>query len=64
MLLVDREIAALGSGLLEDFSAECVTNIGYDLRAEQFIADGQTAAKAVLEPGESVFVGTKENKTA
>ena len=60
MLLVDREIAALGSGLLEDFSAECVTNIGYDLRAEQFIADGQTAAKAVLAPGESVFVGTKE----
>lgn len=60
MMLVDREITALGPGLIEDFSAECVTNIGYDLRAEQFIVNGQTAASAVLEPGESVFVGTKE----
>ena len=45
---------------MEDFSAECVTNIGYDLRAEQFIVNGQAAASAVLEPGESVFVGSRE----
>ena len=60
MMLVDKELTALGSELMEDFSAECVTNIGYDLRAEQFIVNGQAAASAVLEPGESVFVGSKE----
>ena len=35
MVLTDREITArAANGLLEEYDPDCITNIGYDLRAD------------------------------
>lgn len=38
----------------------CVTNIGYDLRAQSFILSGRSLPSCQLNPGESVFVQSVE----
>lgn len=62
MVLTDREITArAANGLLEEYDPDCITNIGYDLRADHFVSEGKKHAHMKLRHGESAFVGTKEN---
>lgn len=63
MLLTDRDIAQLirDSQLIENADNGNITNIGYDLTAEYFAAGGEKVDTVSLMPGESVFVGAKEN---
>lgn len=58
MILVDREIERLtkNGGLLDSYDPDCLTNIGYDLRAKYFAIDGEKKTSAYLKPGESAFV--------
>ena len=69
MLLVDQEIQIfLRNGTLPDQGQtaiyngvpECVTNIGYDLRAKSFARAGHEEDSCELQPGESVFVTSEE----
>lgn len=69
MLLVDKDIRTfLMNGEVEDKTQtfikngneECVTPIGYDLRAEIFTRDEKKVETYELQPGESVFVQSKE----
>lgn len=70
MLLVDKDIKLfLTNGTTDgrDQTAiyngieECVTNIGYDLRADFFVkADDKQVSSCILEPGESAVVSSKE----
>lgn len=58
MVLVDREIRARvdSANLIDSYDEECLTNIGYDLRAKQFTVDGEMKTSVTLGPGESTFV--------
>lgn len=70
MILVDKEIKVfLANGQIGNTdnqtaifegSEDCVTNIGYDLRAKGFVKDGDLLTHYDLEPGESVFVESVE----
>lgn len=70
MILVDKEIQAfLYNGKLDDPQGQtairngqedCITNIGYDLRACGFIRDETLLETYDLEPGESIFVESEE----
>lgn len=74
MLLVDKDICGLlahgtvpfpESGApkqtyIEHGSEGCVTNIGYDLRAESFFVNGKAESSCELAPGESAFVTSQE----
>ena len=62
MILVDKEISALAEGgeLLDGFDRNCVTNTGYDLRAEYFAVGDKTETNAFLQPGESAFVASSD----
>ena len=69
MLLVDQEIQIfLRNGTLPDQGQtaiyngvpECVTNIGYDLRAKSFAQAGHEEDSCELQPGESVFVTSEK----
>lgn len=70
MILVDKEIKVfLSNGqicdnenqtAIFDGTEDCITNIGYDLRARGFIKDGEILTHYDLEPGESVFVESFE----
>jgi len=70
MVLVDNEIKTfLINGTIEetdqtyikDGDNSCITNIGYDLRAEYFVKDKSIQAEEYeLLPGESIFVQTRE----
>ena len=45
MVLTDREITArAANGLLEEYDPDCITNIGYDLRADHFVSEGKKHA--------------------
>ena len=69
-LLVDRDIRKLlahshaeeelAAPYIENGIEECITNIGYDLRADHFMRDNKVLTECLLEPGESVFVSSKE----
>ena len=65
MTLVDREIAALVSekGIIEHYMPECLTNIGYDLRAKNFTQNAENNAMQTvqLNPGDSAFVAAEED---
>lgn len=58
MILVDREIKKLAeqTDLLESYDENCVTNIGYDLRAKYFVVGKEKKESIYLGPGESAFV--------
>ncbi len=43
-----------------DGDDECVTNIGYDLRASGFVAEGKEKPEYELNPGETVFMKSVE----
>lgn len=74
MILVDKDIKELikiGSFASGDGSPQkqtaiyggddsCVTNIGYDLRAESFSYHGKMVEMVELQPGESAFVKSQE----
>lgn len=70
MILVDKDIKTfLHNGTLQDPQGQtaiyngledCITNIGYDLRASGFIHNGTLVDSYDLEPGDSVFVETEE----
>lgn len=64
MILVDHDLSKLiaDSGIIQSdtFSPDCVTNIGYDLRAKAFYDDGGEHTSKVLAPGESVMVSAEE----
>lgn len=57
MILVDREIKSLAeqTNLLESYDENCVTNIGYDLRAKYFVTGNEKKESLYLQPGESAF---------
>ncbi len=69
-LLVDKDIRnllAYGHAekelkipYIEHGIEECITNIGYDLRADHFMRDNKVLTECLLEPGESVFVSSQE----
>lgn len=62
-VLVDHEInnLAQNNDLIEHYNESCLTNIGYDLRADIF-TDGNKSVKEIsLQPGESTFVQTIES---
>lgn len=71
MLYVDRELKeSVRNGFagetqktaIENGSESCVTNIGYDLVTERLFKEtGKPLDSYTLEPGESVFVETKEH---
>lgn len=58
MILVDREIKNLAKSpdFLESYDENCVTNVGYDLRAKYFVVGKEKKESACLQPGESAFV--------
>lgn len=69
MLLVDSEIKIfLSNGehtetnqtSIKNGDESCITNIGYDLRADCFAKDGKLVESCELQPGESVFTQSKE----
>lgn len=69
MLLVDNEIKTfLSNGELTDTNQtsikdgdeSCITNIGYDLRADRFAKDGELVESCELQPGESAFIQSRE----
>ena len=70
MILVDKDIKVfLSNGQIGntdnqtaifDGSGDCVTNIGYDLRTNGFVKDGDLLSSYDLEPGESVFAESIE----
>ena len=69
MLLVDSEIKTfVTNGKLGqtnqtsiiDGDASCITNIGYDLRADRFAREKKLVESCELQPGESSFVQSKE----
>lgn len=62
MVLTDRQIADRAEqGLLEHYDPSCITNIGYDLRAEYFVFGDKKVSHTSLKHGESAFVATTEN---
>ncbi len=63
MVLTDREIHNWISkhDLIENHEPDCLTSIGYDLRADHFVSREALTSHVTLKSGESVFVGTKEN---
>ena len=62
MVLTDHQIAVqAGNGLLEHYDPSCITNIGYDLRAEYFVSENKKLSHISLKHGESAFVATQEN---
>ena len=62
MVLTDHQIAVqAGNGLLEHYDPSCITNIGYDLRAEYFVSENKKVSRISLKHGESAFVATQEN---
>ena len=60
MVLIDREIKQLAGTVIQGFDEESVINIGYDLTAKAFHENGTNKSQVFLEPGESVFVSSKE----
>lgn len=58
MVLVDREIRKLAESpdFLESYDENCVTNVGYDLRAKYFVTGREKKESVYLQPGESAFV--------
>lgn len=63
MILVDQEVRDLCLGhdkMLEPYEESCLTCVGYDLRAESFIMNGEEVAAVDLQPGAAVMVGTVE----
>lgn len=69
MILVDKELrtfllngdtGAPGKTAIFGGDESCITNIGYDLRANAFYRDGKRADACELAPGESVFVESCE----
>ena len=64
MVLVDRNLKALMKetpSAFENFNLDSVTNIGYDLSTNLFYIDEKKSVEHIeLEPGESVFVSSKE----
>ena len=47
MVLTDHQIAVqAGNGLLEHYDPSCITNIGYDLRAEYFVSENKKVSVA------------------
>lgn len=62
MVLTDHQIADWAEqGLLENYDPNCITNIGYDLRAEYFVSGDKKVPNVSLKHGESAFVATTEN---
>lgn len=63
MVLVDHEITKLAKEceLIGGYEESCITNIGYDLRAEYFAVDQKEVTTTSIMPGESVFVASKES---
>ena len=46
MVLTDHQIAVqAGNGLLEHYDPSCITNIGYDLRAEYFVSENKKVSR-------------------
>ena len=62
MVLVDHQIAELvaKNNLIENFDPDCLTNIGYDLRAKEFHIDKEAKTSITLYPNDSVFVSAVE----
>lgn len=62
MVLVDREIAhrAEHEGMIDSFDKNCLTNIGYDLRAKKFYVSRKGEESVTLHPNESAFVESVE----
>ena len=68
MLLVDNDIQKIlngsnkknGETYIENGEQECITNIGYDLRAEHFYFNEHEYSECELQPGESAFVAAQE----
>lgn len=70
MILVDHEIKTfLTNGQIQNNSEQtailngnidCVTNIGYDLRANGFVKNNELVGNYDLNPGESIFVESVE----
>lgn len=58
--LLNGQIAETSQTAILDGDANCITNIGYDLRADFFAKDGKLVEYCALQPGESVFVQSKE----
>lgn len=62
MTLVDRQIAKRveQDGLIDSYDPNCLTNIGYDLRAKAFYVNDEKSDSVTLLPNESVFVESVE----
>lgn len=70
MIIVDKNIRifltngmtnAKGQTAIYNGDESCITNIGYDLRAEFFVnADGEEVTSCVLAPGESAVISSME----
>lgn len=58
--LLNGQIADTTQTAILDGDESCITNIGYDLRAEFFAKGKKFVEYCVLQPGESVFVQSKE----
>lgn len=58
--LLNGKIADTRQTAILDGDESCITNIGYDLRADFFAKDGKLVEYCALQPGESVFVQSKE----
>lgn len=62
MVLVDRQIKERvdSSSLIESFSPDHLTNIGYDLRAKNFYVGKEPEESVTLQPHESAFIESVE----
>lgn len=53
-------VDAVGQTAIYNGDDDCVTNIGYDLRASGFIVDNKAESEYELKPGETVFMMSVE----
>lgn len=61
MILCDKQICEYGNTLIRPFSKDAVQSIAYDLQTESFTNErGKERTEFSLQPGESVFVRSKE----
>lgn len=62
MVIIDRQIAERvdRDNLIESFDKNCLTNIGYDLRAKKFFVGSSGEERVTLLPNESAFVESVE----
>lgn len=62
MVLVDHEILSKikNDGIIRNYKKNCITNIGYDLRAKCFVVSNDRLPRVELQPGDSAFVETEE----